>query len=480
MEFDQFLDGCGEKIDAAAAEALDIAVSPKSPKIMLTYLKRIIHSLLPSTLYFSCILVVLYTISKDSIIGISTYIFLIPQPNIWKKFYKFPLGNNYLDLLFVAIVISLLVYNKKFKWTNNSYIIIFFILMSYISLWVSSFNFALPVPISLNSVQLYEWKNYFQMISLYFLIIPFAKNEKYQKIFFLIITITLLIISIRNLRNFSAGSEFNWSKRAGGPFESVGLGANHFGAFIAFYGVTILGMSFFAENIKEKVLFITTYFLSLHPLLFSYSRGAYLGAIASIIFLGIKKSKILIAILILIISFWTVILPVSVVDRISMTTSESGEFESSTEERFKLWGYAYEVISRNPILGSGWGGFGLSLDDNMQVMSGSTRLTDTHNFYLKMLCNQGIIGFGLFLVILMKAYLSGNCLYSNATSHFHKGLALGFMGTVIAVSFANLTGDRFSYFVLGSYFWLLWGMVDAAILSVKTPPPGKRGADVRD
>ncbi|HUL38172.1 MAG TPA: hypothetical protein VLW47_10835, partial [Thermodesulfobacteriota bacterium] len=99
------------------------------------------------------------------------------------------------------------------------------------------------------------------------------------------------------------------------------------------------------------------------------------------------------------------------------------------------------------------------------------RWKDTHNYYLKMLSEQGIVGLGLFLIVLVVAFRSGWRLWKAGKEGFEKGLGLGFMGCVLACASTNLFGDRWSYFEMGGYFWVLWGLVDRGILMAEDTAP---------
>jgi O-antigen ligase len=227
---------------------------------------------------------------------------------------------------------------------------------------------------------------------------------------------------LRSYRNFSAGDTFAYDKRAGGPFEVLGLGANHFGAFIAYYCAAILGMSFFEENKKLKYLFFATVLLGLHPLFFSYSRGVYIAFFTIIVFFGLVKKRSLLLIAVLFVLLWQTLLPPSVVDRIMMTKTEEGQIESSAAHRLVLWDHAIGLFNENPVIGVGFGGFGYTVPEG--------ELTDTHNFYIKTLCEQGIIGISLLLIIFVRAFTSGFKLFRKGTSAFQKGLGLGFTGAI--------------------------------------------------
>ena len=86
---------------------------------------------------------------------------------------------------------------------------------------------------------------------------------------------------------------------------------------------------------------------------------------------------------------------------------------------------------------------------------------------------QGIIGLILLLFIFLLALRSGQKLFKTAITPFHKGLGFGFLGCVVAFIITNMFGDRWSYFVLGDYFWIIWGLVDRGIFIARaTANPG--------
>jgi O-antigen ligase len=427
---------------------------------MLVALKEFLRSIFFPLVYASGAFVTLYAIFKDAMVGFVLFFVLIPQPNIYYKFHNLPLGEDFLDILFIAIVIGIFVQKKKVPYTPNTTVIIFFMLLSYFSLWNSALRFDLPLPISYASHQLIQWKNFAQMIFIYFIVLALVRNEEQQKKIFLIMAAVIFFIALRNYRNFSGGSSFSYDKRVGGPFEKVGLGATHYGAFIAHFSVAFLGMSFFEKDTKKKLFFLGTFLLCLHPLFFSYSRGAWLGALLALTYFGLLRKRIILVMLLALGLFWQTVLPVSVVDRITSTETASGQLESSANTRLLLWSQAETIFKESPIIGLGWESFGLSVSKMERIHN----LTDTHNYYMKTLCDRGILGLLVLLLIFAKAFRSGLKLYRTGNSQFQKGLGFCFMGTVLACMVTNLFGDRFTYFILGSYFWIFWGIVDRGVL----------------
>lgn len=425
---------------------------------MLGFIKSTLKLFLLPILYFGGIYTIFFSIFRNVEYGFFLLVALIPQPNLWYKLRDYPMGKDFLDLLYIGIIIGMIYQRKGFEKTINATLIGMFILLSYFALLNSSTRFALPIPLTGANPLFADWKNYVQMIAFYFLSFNIFKKEDSQKKVFLLITLTILFVALRSYRNFSAGDTFDYNKRAGGPFEIVGLGANHFGAFIAYYCAAILGMSFFEVNKKIKYLFLATVLLGLHPLFFSYSRGVYLAFFTIIVYFGLVKKRSLLLIALVVVLLWQTLLPPSVVDRIMMTKTEEGQLEGSAAHRLDLWDHAINLFNESPVIGIGFGGFGYTVAEG--------ELTDTHNFYVKTLCEQGIVGISFLLIIFTRAFISGFKLFRNGNSQFQKGLGLGFTGAVVACMIANIFGDRWSYFALGSYFWIIWGMVDRNLFQV--------------
>lgn len=426
---------------------------------MLTYIKEIIKKITLPLIYIGSIFVIFKTAFKEAKWGLYLLIYLIPQPNIWHKLFDFPGGKDVLDFLVLSILLGIMIQGKGFAKSRNSLFIMILILVSYLSLWNSSLRYSLPLPISTSNYLLEGWKDYARMVILYFLALNVLKYEKEQENLIMIISFVILIMAIRSYRNFDGGASFSYDKRDSGPFWPVGLGANHYGAFLAYYGSFLAGLGFFIKDKKKKYLYILSSLISIPALLFTYSRGAYLAILASISFFSMKKRILLIIILAILFS-WQSILPVSVVDRITMTHDSSGKLEDSAGHRVILWKYAVDLFNESPIFGVGYKGFSINMPPG--------ELKDTHNYYMLMICEQGLVGIILFVITLLKAFNSGWSLFRIGQSDFSKGLGFGFMGCVITCIVANIFGDRWSYFTLGGYFWILWGLVDRSLLITRS------------
>ncbi len=425
---------------------------------MLFSLKNAVRLIMPYLFLAGGVGIMGSSIFYEAKWGMALLTFLIPNPNIWYQLHAFAFGNDFLDLLCLSIFAGAIYQRKIVKISNSGLILIAFMLVNIFAACNTILTFNLPSLFDTSSVLTQDIKNYIEMIFLFFLAFFVIKDEKQSKTILCIMAVVILLVSLRSFRNFTEGSTFSYDKRVGGPFETVGLGANHYGAFIVHYSSALLGLYLCDKNRLRRWLYLAAILMGIYPLFFSYSRGAYLGAGVSVIFFGVWKKRSLLLIPLVLLLAWKVVLPESVINRITMTESSSGELEDSAAIRLGLWKHGEAVFKENPFFGVGFEGFGYTLPPG--AFGG---LKNSHNLYMQTLCEQGVIGTAFLLLIFVKAWFAGFTLYCKGSSDYLRGLGLGFMGCVTACIVTNLFGDRWSYFVLGGYFWILWGAVESGM-----------------
>jgi O-antigen ligase len=258
------------------------------------------------------------------------------------------------------------------------------------------------------------------------------------------------------------------------------MNANHFGAFVAHIGVFALGLGLVDRHPVRRWFYLAAFAGSLYPLLFSYSRGAYVGVLAALCVFGAVRHRWMLGLVAVLMVVWQVVLPESVVERITMTEGEDGELEASAAGRVEVWEHARTLFLQSPVFGIGLNGF-------MTARAGET-LTDPHNYYLKVAAEQGVVGLLLLFGMLFSFLFSAWRLQRDARSPFAAGLGYGGMGCIIAVMVTNAFGDRFSQLALGSTFFLLLGAIERmrrleaeapAVASAATLPVGRDGRPAR-
>lgn len=122
--------------------------------------------------------------------------------------------------------------------------------------------------------------------------------------------------------------------------------------------------------------------------------------------------------------------------RFSHTSMHSGEL------RLEFWEVAAEGFAQRPILGIGWGCFPVFVADHTVG-----RAAATHNIYMRVLCELGVVGFAFFLawVVITALKLRGN----------PEALLVGLLMTGVLVQGIFL--DLF----LCTYFYIFLGICDS-------------------
>jgi putative inorganic carbon (hco3(-)) transporter len=185
-------------------------------------------------------------------------------------------------------------------------------------------------------------------------------------------------------------------------------------------------------------------------------------------FLAVVKIRWLFIPILLLVVSWQAILPLAVQERIAMTytkpdAGQDAALDASAQERVMLWTDAINLFKANPVMGSGF----LTYANMGRVGS----YKDTHNFYLKMLVETGLVGLLLFLAQLLLFTRTGLQLFSRARDSFLSLVGLGFACLMLTAAIVNFFGDRWMFIQVDSNLWILLGctLCGISIASVKAP-----------
>ena len=148
--------------------------------------------------------------------------------------------------------------------------------------------------------------------------------------------------------------------------------------------------------------------------LITQSRGGMLGATGFLLFLLLRsRYRVRLAVAIAVMGVCGFLFaPKTVWDRVAgmsnLTSTETiGEADSSAEQRFLILQVATTVIANNPIFGVGIGAYPYAHQKYARTNSEwkfARGRRDTHNTYLHVMAETGIVGFVLFLMIFITAW----------------------------------------------------------------------------
>jgi putative inorganic carbon (hco3(-)) transporter len=206
----------------------------------------------------------------------------------------------------------------------------------------------------------------------------------------------------------------------------------------------------------------------------SFSRGALIGlAIVPFVFLRGWRLWLAGPLLVLIVLLSA---PTAVRDRFATLSSSGAEVGTRTD----IWRAALTIWEQHPVLGVGVGGFPLAYAAT--PIPGKLFLPNTvfqppphaHNLFLNILAEQGIIGFVVFLLVILIALRA--CVRLRAgPERFERILGTGLLAALLAFMVHNLFDVTLFDSVTGPYVFVLLGLVAAAGLmtSPRMPAPAR-------
>lgn len=406
---------------------------------------------IPYSVYFVSIIVILLSIFKPKI-GIFFMVPLIPFQNVLTRVHQFPFGKDIIDILFLFIIIgwAIKIRDKDdglfIRHPYNKYALAF-LAFSLLSL-IFGYLFWGFGDLPRGGNRFLNWKNYAMLPIIYFMCINIIKTKKDIMILVFLIILSLLFADYHYYLNFKDRTmgTFRWEYKDAGISN---LGGNELAAFYAHYLFIPLCLFIFERKKLFRFFYAIVAMFTLYPILYLFSRGAYLGVLFGLLSIGIiKKSKILILTVFVFLFVWQAILPTAVVERIQMTETEEGGLDSSAGGRLDLWVICLKQFLKNPI-GSGF--------NTYEFFGKGGR--DPHSTYFEILSEQGVIGLWVFLSILYLTFRNSVMIYRFSNDPFFRGIGLGLAGSTIAVAVTNLFGDRWTYIQISVFFWTLMALV---------------------
>ena len=209
----------------------------------------------------------------------------------------------------------------------------------------------------------------------------------------------------------------------------------------------------------------------------SQSRGAFLGAIAMLLFLLLKsRQRVLLSIVVAaFLAAGAAFVPQTWIDR--MRTIETYEEDGSALSRLEVWGFAIKMARDHPIVG---GGFRVSYDDGIYLKyvpdARKGRGRNYHSVYFEILGELGYVGLSIYLALLVAVWRCGSrtiaLTRNRANLQWANDLArmaqVSLVGFAVAGAFQNLAFFDL-YFCLVAILFLVQQIATKQLESEKAP-----------
>ncbi len=202
-------------------------------------------------------------------------------------------------------------------------------------------------------------------------------------------------------------------------------------------------------------------------LIFTWSRGAWLGfLIAMLLFMLMFSKKTLVALLlgVVAIPFLPFVLPQSILNRF-LSIGNLGD--TSTSYRVHIWEGSLNLLSDHFLFGIGVGGGVFSKVYPRYALSGIEQAPHSHNLYLQIFVECGIFGLLLFLcMLLVWAKHAFTSFTGNGPKKMKLMMAAVFCG-MLAVLAQGMTDYIWYNYRVTLFFWLMFGFAVAIARTMK-------------
>ena len=407
----------------------------------------IVHYI-PLVAYLGFWVMCLVSLSGRPLLGLYYLVPFLPYRTMRDHFLDYPLGANVLTILVLAVILGALIHGKRLP-KSSLYLIWFaFGVYLYLSMWLGTALGNAPPPLWINDLNFATWKDY-MLIPLVFVATGLVVEDRKAVRTILLITAVALLFIDRSCLTDSLShswSNFDENKRSGGP---LGYGSNQTAAFLAQFAMFFWGAGQFVKRIKIKLLLYGLVALTLMATMYTFSRASYVAVILSVFVLGLLKDRKLLLLAACFLLTWQVVVPTAVRERVNMTHDSNGRLEASAQERVSLWDAAEQSMLSNPIFGTGFATY--------QLRAHLDNLRDTHNWYVKVMVETGVLGMMFVLLLLQQMLALSYRLLRTGTDPLYRGLGLGLFLAVCSCIVANFFGDRWTYLEITGPLWVLFG-----------------------
>jgi len=262
---------------------------------------------------------------------------------------------------------------------------------------------------------------------------------------------------------------------------------NYFAEYLIIPLAITVPLFFASQNRIKKLLLLIGMLAMGGSLILTFTRGSYLGFGTSLIFMFflfifsggktfIKENKkyfIIILVVIIIITLLFVIpSPLNksgtIISKIKSRISVSQLTQSSSiKSRIAIWKFTTLMIKDNPLLGSGIGTYKYnSLRYQARFLEqGQNRsiypyvfATKTHNEYLQLWAELGIVGLGIFIWLIISYFNYGIKILKKIKGHYKQGILIGLMGAIVVVLVDGIFGFPLHLPATLVLFWLSIGL----------------------
>lgn len=204
----------------------------------------------------------------------------------------------------------------------------------------------------------------------------------------------------------------------------------------------------------QKVLYTVCNTLMFLCLLYTWSRGAWLGVVIGIVFFILLKDRRWLVICIAGLLLMPSVLPVSVMERLM---SIGNVKDSSTAYRVSIWLGSLKMLQDYWICGVGLGSDAFLAVYPRYALGGADFALHSHNFYLQWIVDLGIVGIFVYIGIIITGFKKiASVKEKNSVL---KNVMLAMSGALCGYLFQGLAENLWYNYRMILVFWIYFGII---------------------
>jgi len=245
--------------------------------------------------------------------------------------------------------------------------------------------------------------------------------------------------------------------RISAPFEGEAGEPNTLGGYLLFMLAIVMAVLLETRSDRARIFFGCFAVFAFIPFMYTQSRSSYMAAPAvalALLFLTRRRLVMTAILLIAVVLAW--VKPPEVVEKRIRYTFEEAEYpgqvrigqvriDTSASSRIESWGLALKELYSFPRCWlTGFGVTGLWFLDAQ---------------YVRVLCETGVIGFGIFIWVLVALFREARRAYATVQDDFHRAVALGYMAGLVGLVVHAIGANTFIIIRIMEPFWFFTGLV---------------------
>lgn len=366
------------------------------------------------------------------------------------------------DELFLVALICLwiykwIVYRKEisFKQTPMELSLITFIVVMLFVLIVNSSDFRISIEGFRAVIQYTLW---------YFVILQLLKDEKGAKNVCIVFIIVAGLMGIHGVIQYIIGVEMpaNWVDQnevgVRTRVYSILTSPNIMGSLMTLASPICVSLALIEKKKTRKFVFVFLALMMISSLVFTFSRGAWIGFAGAVgIYVLIKDKRLIVPSIIF--AVLIVVCVPSVGNRITYMLSPEYIESSLRGGRLVRWIKGLKLLETYPVFGVGLGEFGgaVAMNHDKKLLIGIEVVKTFYmdNYYLKTAVETGIVGLSAFVMLMYRVFVCSIRTINITVDKNFKELETGILAGLFGVIIHNWVENVFEVPMMTSCFWLL-------------------------